>query len=288
MRVALIGANGQLGGELQGELRKDKYEVASLTHQDIEIVHLNQARSVLAKHQPDYVINTAAFHDVGKCELLSQKAFAVNAVGVRNLAQICAEFHIPLVHVSTDYVFDGRKNTPYTESDLACPLNVYGLSKLAGEFLIRATLEKYFIVRTAGLYGRFLCRAKKTGNFVDLMLKLAQKGEEIRVVNDVFSSPTYTKDLAHQVVQLMGTEHYGLYHVVNGGGCSWFEFAEAIFNLTGKKANLVPISAETIAQDFKRPAYSVLANDRLQQLGMDYMPSCPYALAAYLEEKGVI
>jgi len=285
MKVAIIGANGQLGSDLVKALASE--EVIPLTHDDIEVADQASVHRVLTRHQPQVVINTAAFHNVVACEEQPERAFAVNAIGAWNVARACGPLGASLVHISTDYVFDGQKGNPYTEDDLPRPLNVYGVSKLAGEHLIRYSLKQHFIIRTSGLYGTHPCRAKGGENFVELMLRLARERDEVRVVNDEVLTPTYTWDLARQIALLIHTQHYGLYHVTSGGQCSWYEFARAIFELTGTRVNLQPTTAEEFPRPVKRPAYSVLENRALRELGLDRMRPWQEALAAYLETRRV-
>jgi len=262
-----------------------EWRVVPLTHADIEVEDYESVREALGKHRPDCVINTAAFHDVIACEAQPERAFAVNAVGAWNVARVCAELGATLVHLSTDYVFDGGKGRPYVEDDLPRPSNVYGVSKLAGEHLIRYTLAQHFVVRTSGLYGAHPCRAKKGENFVGFMLRLARERGEVRVVTDEVLTPTYTLDLARQVALLAQTEYHGLYHATSGGECSWYEFARAIFDLTGTPVSLQPTTAGEFPRPVKRPAYSVLENRALQELGLDRMRPWREALEAYLKER---
>ncbi|MCC7354843.1 MAG: dTDP-4-dehydrorhamnose reductase, partial [Anaerolineae bacterium] len=205
MRVLLIGAGGQLGSDLVKALAHE--DLVALTHSDIEVCDPASVRVALQTHTPQVVINTAAFHRVDDCEREPERAFAVNVHGARNLALACKEQGCALLHMSTDYVFDGRKGSAYDESDVPCPINAYGISKLAGEFFIRYLLDRYYIVRTSGLYG-VAGSSGKGGNFVELMLRLAREGKEIKVVNDQTLTPTYTVDLAQALAQLIRTERY--------------------------------------------------------------------------------
>lgn len=282
MKWMVIGANGQLGNDLV-EVLSDETVIA-LTHADVEISDFESVDEIVAHHRPEVVINTAAYHKVEECEKSPGKAFGVNAVGASNVARSCSAYGATLVYISTDYVFDGRKGSPYVESDLPMPLNVYGASKLAGEYVIRYTLERHFIVRTSGLYGAHECRAKR-GNFIDLMLRLARGGDEIRVVNDEVLTPTSTFDLSRQIRSLSQTDHYGLYHVTNNGQCSWYDFARAIFDILEMNVNLVPTTSDEFPRPVKRPAYSALQNKALQDLGLDQMRHWRQALRAYLESR---
>jgi dTDP-4-dehydrorhamnose reductase len=285
VRVLVTGAGGQLATDLVRVL--DGQDLVALSHRELEVCDPVQLRSALETVRPDVVINTAAFHRVDDCEAEAERAFAVNTLGVRNLALACAEAKASLLHVSTDYVFDGSKRQPYLEEDTALPINVYGASKLAGELLVRALLDNYYIVRTSGLYGR-AGASGKGGNFVNTMLRLAREKPDIKVVDDQRLSPTYTRDLAEKLAWLIRTEGYGLYHVTNSGGCSWYEFACAIFEQAGLKPRVQPISTEAFGARARRPAYSVLGHGSLEHLGCDDLPHWSDALQRYLAEKHVV
>jgi len=275
----VIGANGQLGTNLVKVLSSEN--VIPLSHKDIEITEERSIRRELETYKPDVVINTAAYHRVRDCEKNDLESFRVNSIGARNLAIACKKSKAILVHISTDYVFDGEKNEPYIESDPPRPLNVYGISKLAGEYYIRYLLPKHFIIRTSGLYGSAKCRAKD-GNFIDLMLRLAKERDEIEVVNDEILTPTYTLDLARKIGDLIQTDYFGLYHITNNGSCSWYEFAKKIFEFSNLKVNLKAVSAERFASEIKRPRYSVLRNYALERIRMDDMRKWDEALEAFL------
>ena len=200
-------------------------EVIPLTHEDIEVADEGSVRKTVAPYEPEVIISTAAYHRVADCERNEIKSFKVNAIGAKNLANVCKEKNAVLVYISTDYVFDGQKGKPYIESDPPRPLNVYGISKLAGEYYIRYIWPKHFIIRTSGLYGSAKCRAKG-GNFIDLMLRLANERDEIQVVDDEVLTPTYTVDLALKIRELIQRDYFGLYHITNNGACSWYGFAQ--------------------------------------------------------------
>lgn len=281
MKILIIGANGQLGSDLVRAITAE--EVIALTHKDVEIRNYGATAKVLDAHRPDLVINTAAYHKVDECEKNVAKSFAVNAFSVRNLALCCWKCNAVLVHMSTDYVFDGRKREPYIETDTPNPINVYGMSKLVGEYFVRSILDKYYIVRTSGLYGAAGSSVKR-GNFVKLMLRLARERDEIRVVNDQILAPTYTVDLAERIKRLIYTECFGLYHITNTGACSWHEFARKIFELCEIQANLIPITTEEFGAAANRPKYSVLGYHSMRNIGMDDLRSWDEALRAYLAE----
>jgi len=280
MKVAIIGANGQLGSDLCGVLADQQVSVLPLTHNDVDVADSAQVERVLGSIGADVVISTAAFHNVEECEKQPARSFAVNAVGPRNLAFACRRANAVLVHFSTDYVFDGAQRHPYTESDLPLPLNIYGVSKLAGEHLLRLTWERCFVVRTCGLYG-LVGSSGKGGNFVETMLKKAREGAPIRVVDDQLLTPTFTADLAETVSRLIQTEAYGLYHISAAGSCSWYHFARKIFELEGLVLNLLPVSTTEFPSSVQRPAYSVLSKQKLGSVGIS-MPAWEDGLRRYL------
>jgi dTDP-4-dehydrorhamnose reductase len=280
MKIALIGANGQLGQDLQHALHP--HDVRAFTRNDFDVTDHARARALLMDLFPDVVLNTTAYHRVDDCETHADMAYAVNALAVLNLIRIANDLNAVLVHVSTDYVFDGTARHPYTESSQPFPLSVYGNSKLAGEFLVRTMTKKYILIRTCGLYGAAGSQGKG-GNFVQTMLSKARRGEPTRVVNDQVVTPTYTVDLANQIAQILPTENFGLFHMTNEGSCTWFEFAQAIFELSGLEADLSPTTSDLYKTPAIRPKYSVLENARLKELGLNQMRHWRDALAAYLK-----
>jgi len=284
MKILIIGANGQLGSDLVRALADQ--ELIPLTHADIEVTDEGQVQAVLAHHKPEIVINTAAFHQVDLCEREVERAFRVNAYAPRLLALACRDQDAALVHISTDYVFggDAARRTPYVESDCPAPINVYGLSKLAGEHFIRSLWPRHFIVRTSGLYG-IAGSSGKGGNFVEGRLRQAREGRAIRMVTDQVLSPTYTPDLAQAIRRLIGTEHYGLYHITNAGHCSWYEFTAKILELAGLPAELAPQTTAESGAAARRPAYSVLENAALKAIGLDDLRPWQEALADYLRAR---
>jgi len=285
MKIALIGANGQLGSDLVKALRP-VHGLIPLTHADVEITDRGSVDAMMQAHRPDLVMNMAAFHKVDACEEQIEPTFAVNTYGVRNLALACRACDAALLHMSSDYVFGGDKTraTPYVETDPPAPINVYGISKLAGEYFIRYLTDRYFILRVTGLYG-VAGSSGKGGNFVELMLRLAKEGKPIRVVDDQRMTPTYTADLARQIAALIETEHYGLYHATNQGSCTWYEFAAEIFRRSGLTPSLGKAKTGDFGERATRPAYSVLENTALQSIGLDQMRPWQESLAAYLAER---
>ncbi len=282
MRYAVLGAAGQLGRDLCPRLGG---EVMALTRDSIDLARPETVRSVLPGLRPDVVINCAAYNFVDRAETEPQVAFAVNAWGVRELARVCAELNCTLVHFSTDHVFglDEQHRTPWTETDAPGPVSVYGLSKLAGEYLARALCPRHLVIRTCGLYG--FGGGGKGSNFVETMLRLAGQGRPLRVVADQICTPSYTGDVAAITVDLLARGKPGLYHVTNSGACSWHEFARAVFELAGVAAEVAAISSHEYGAAARRPAYSVLAPTGLAALGLSPLRPWREGLAAYLQER---
>ncbi len=282
MTTLLIGANGQLGSEVRQVF--NDYDLVPLTHADLELTDRAQVTEIVGKYRPALIINTAAYNRVDECEDYPERAFAVNALAVRDLALAAKAVEAALVHISTDYVFDGRQHRPYREADPPGPLSVYATSKLAGEYFIRAIHERHFVIRTCGLYGLAGSRGKG-GNFVETMLRLAEEGKEIRVVGDQVLTPTSAKELARKVRVLVQTGAYGLYHITNQGECSWFRFAQAIFELSGIRPVLTETTSAAFGARANRPAYSVLDNTNLRSLGLDDLRDWRDALKEYLVDR---
>jgi dTDP-4-dehydrorhamnose reductase len=283
MRYVILGAAGQLGRDLGPRLPG---EVIPLNRQLADLTFPQTLRTALTELHPDVVLNCAAYNFVDRAETEPEAAFAVNGWGVRNLALVCRDLDIMLVHFSTDYVFglDSGRSTPYAEEDLPGPLGVYGLSKLAGEYLVRALVPRHFVIRTCGLYGVW-GSGGKGGNFVETMLRLAQQGKPLRVVADQVCTPSYTIDVATAAAALIQTEEHGLYHLTSAGSCSWYEFARTIFEQAGVKASLSPTTTREYGSPARRPVYSVLANAGCSGVGVPLPRPWQEALAAYLEER---
>jgi dTDP-4-dehydrorhamnose reductase len=283
MKTLLIGADGQLGTDLVKIYPTE--ELIPLTIEDLNVCDYDGVRRIFGRHKPEAVINTAAYHRVDECEEHPDKAMEVNALAVRNLALACKDIDAILVHFSTDYVFDGELSRPYTEEDAPRPLSAYAISKLAGEFYIRYLHEKHFVIRLCGLYGVVGSMEKGT-NFVETMLKLAENGKDISVVSDQTLTPTYTRVLAPVIKALVETHQYGLYHMTSEGGCSWYEFAAAIFELSGLEPKLSPTTSDVYKTPAKRPRYSVLENANLKKIpDVASLPHWRDALKEYLEER---
>lgn len=272
MKILVTGANGMLGQDLCPILEDVG---AFVIETDVDTLDLTQAETVEAAVEdirPDMVIHCAAYTSVDKAEEESEKAELINVKGSENLAKICGKLDIPLVYISTDYVFDGTKNTPYTPEDVPNPQNVYGRTKLLGEEAVKKFCKKYYIVRTSWLYGHH------GKNFVQTMISLAEKGEQIKVVDDQVGCPTWTVELANGILRLL-QKPYGTYHVCGSGSTSWYGFAKEIFEQAGmENVDLKPCSSEESPRPAKRPAYSVMANDNLcrnwQAALHDYLELC--------------
>jgi dTDP-4-dehydrorhamnose reductase len=282
MKIALVGADGQLGVDVAKAFTANGDEVISLTHADIELSDLDSVSNRLKELRPHIVINTAAMHHVENCEKEPQKAFAVNGVGARNLSLISRELDATIMHVSTDYVFDGAKGKPYLEDDAPRPLNVYGNTKLSGEYFVRSASEKHFVLRASAIYGKSPCRAKGGLNFVELMLKLARERGKVRVVDSEFVSPTRTTEIAGQMVALSRSDSYGLYHATAEGSCSWYEFAGEIFRLTNTKVTLEAAGPNEFPAKVPRPLYSVLENQALKKQSLNVFKPWQEGLREYL------
>jgi dTDP-4-dehydrorhamnose reductase len=278
MRVAVLGADGQLGRELLSHLSAPQ----PLRRADCDLARGDTVRHAVERGAFDVLVNCAAYNLVDRAETEPDAAFAVNALGTRHLARACAARGTKLVHFSTDYVF-GRetRGIPFTETDAPAPASAYGVSKLAGEHCALAASPSALVIRSSGLYGAHGVGGKG-GNFVETMLRLAREGKPLRVVNDQRCTPTYTVDLAGATEELVRLGATGLVHVTNGGDCTWFEFAREIFRLAGLAPHLTPITSAEFGAPARRPAYSVLSNARAHGLGVKPLRHWKDALAAYL------
>ena len=280
MKLAVIGANGQLGTDLS-EVFSSEHEVVALNHTDIEITSIDSVRDSLSVIKPAIVLNTAAYHIVPEAEKFPEKAFQINGIGALNLAKVCEELNIHLVHYSTDYVFDGKKQKPYTEDDRPNPLSVYASTKLSGEYFALNYCDHSYVIRVSGIYGKVPCRAKG-GNFITTMIKLAKEKPEVRVVNDEVLTPTPTYWIAKNTAELIKTNAFGLYHMSCQGEVSWYEFAKVIWETLRLETPLYPASVKDFPSVVKRPFYSVLENKNLNKLGINQMPYWKEALKNFL------
>lgn len=283
MKTLFLGSAGQLGRDLAPLLPGD---VVSLTRADADFTAPGSLAAVVKAHAPDAVVNCAAYNFVDKAEAEPDAAFAVNAWAVRELATACGDVGAKVVHVSTDFVFglDANRTHPYAEDDAPGPVNVYGLSKLAGEYVARTLAPKHLVVRTCGLYG-LRGTGGKGGNFVETMLGAAAEGKPLRVVNDQRCTPTASKDAATTIAALMAADADGLFHVTNAGSCTWYEFAAETFRQAGVSADLAPCRTADRTVPARRPTYSVLSTSKLATAGVPALRPWQAALGSYLDER---
>jgi dTDP-4-dehydrorhamnose reductase len=285
MKVAVVGAAGQLGSDTVKAFRAAGDTVFALGHADIEISSLDSVSGALNGLKPDLIVNTAAMHQVERCEQDPQAAFLINAIGSRNLAIVARDLGAKVMHISTDYVFDGSRRQPYREDDLPRPLNTYGNTKLAGEYYVRGTCERHFVLRTSGLYGANPCRGKGGLNFVDLMLKLGKERGKVRVVDSEVVTPTSTHQLAREMVFLGHSDTFGLFHATAEGSCSWFDFAREIFRLASLTVDVERAGPNEFPAKVPRPTYSVLENSALKAAGLNLFGPWQEGLSEYLNAK---
>ena len=282
MKILITGSKGQLGLELVKQLKiKGLYKIIDTDRDELDIVDIDNVNEFILSSKPDVVINCAAHTAVDLCETDIENAYKINAIGPRNLAIACEKVNAKFVQVSTDYVFDGNIDRPYREDDNTCPNSIYGSSKLMGENFTKEFCSRYFIVRSAWLYG-------EGSNFVRTMLKLSETNKEINVVNDQFGSPTSTVDLAKAIIELIHTEHYGTYHGTCEGKCSWYDFAQKIFDIRNIDIKVNPVTSEEYKRAASRPAYSVLDNFMLKLVGLNSFRNWEDALIEYLNEEAFL
>lgn len=286
--ILITGANGQLGRALNAVLKEQldsdtiilntsRREPTAYSPIILDITNPLSVTNIVQDLRPDIIVNCVAHTAVDLCESEKEKAYEMNALGPKNLAVAAHAIDAKFIHISTDYVFDGEKKTPYTEEDETNPQTVYGQTKLEGERLVQNYCEKYFIIRTAWLYGTGM-------NFVNTMLRLAEDHTEVGVVRDQFGTPTSAQELAKAIVFLMNTENYGLYHGTCEGIATWYEFATEIFRLAGKAVKVKSLTTEEYPTPAKRPKYSVLENKKLKELDY-YMKPWKEALQEYMKDK---
>lgn len=276
LRVLVTGGQGQLGRDLVELLTKEGYEAFPVDRDEMDITDFGCCQQVMNTIKPHIVIHAAAYTAVDKAESDRDTAFLINAYGTRNVAVMAQELGAKLVYISTDYVFSGEGTMPRDEFHAVSPINVYGASKLAGEQFVKELHHQYFIVRTSWVYGQY------GNNFVKTMLNLAKQQQEISVVHDQIGCPTYTIDLATTIIDLMQSSKYGTYHVSNLGQCSWYEFATAIFELSGSGATAIPVHTDVFPRPAARPAFSVFDHMALRLNGFTAPRPWREALAAFL------
>ena len=279
-KVLITGCNGQLGRALNKLLSGQNIEIINTDVDTLDICDAAQVSELVKREQPDTIINCAAHTAVDKCETDQENAARINALGPRNLAAAAKETGAQIVQVSTDSVLDGNAKKPYVETDTPCPQSVYGSTKLDGEKAVMELTDKYYIVRTAWLYG-------EGNNFVKTMLRLAKERDTITVVNDQFGSPTSAMELGRMILHIVDSGDYGIYHATCEGITNWHDFAKTIFALAKSDVNLIPVTtAEYPASVAKRPAYSVLENAKLNSKGSYRMKQWEDALEEYMTDMG--
>jgi dTDP-4-dehydrorhamnose reductase len=280
-RVLITGGNGQLGSDLAEQL-SGRAQVTAVSHAELDIADDDAVARALEQSGADTVFNCAAYHNVDLCETEEEMSFRINGVAVKRMAQRCSEAGARLVHFSTNYVFDGRREEPYGEDDLPSPRSVYAISKLAGEHMALAYGDGAMVVRGAGLYGLH-GSGQKGGNFVTRMLERARDGQQIRMVGDQHLQPTFTRDLATAVIEAVERDAVGVVHLTASGACSWLEFTEAIYAIAGLD---VPIESVTTSGPVDRPLNGVLARPRADELGLTPLRDWRDALEDYMQRAG--
>ena len=281
MKIVLLGSNGQLGADIVRASRQyPQITITALTRKNVDISHLEQITSVLSAQQFDVLINCTAYNDTRGAETDAQGAMLINAQAVARMAQVCEDKQAKFVHISTDYVFDGTKGSVYVETDTPAPLNVYGASKYLGETLARMHCSQAYIIRTASLFGG----DRGTKNFVNSIIKLSKQQEIIEVVDDVMVSPTYTYHLAQAILQLLALQADGaIYHLVNSGESSWYEFAVAVVEHLKLQVSVNQVASSAVFDNITRPKFSCLDNTKaLVILGDQCLPSWQDGLVEYL------
>jgi dTDP-4-dehydrorhamnose reductase len=264
MKILVTGAKGQLGNKLNEILGKN-HQLILTDSDNMDITDINMVRRVIIEEKPDYIIHGAAYTKVDKAEEEIDLCRKINSIGTKNIATVAKEFDVKLIYISTDFVFDGLKKTPYTELDKPNPLSVYGLTKYEGEEYIREICTKYYIIRVAWLFGELPIGGAGT-NFVEIMLRLAKERPGLSVVNDQIGSPTYTGDLVETISKIIiSSPEFGTYHFSGDGDCSWYDFAREIFKQTNTKIDLIPITSAEYPQKAKRPPYSYLDKSKIEK-----------------------
>ncbi len=274
----ILGATGLLGSDIVKECGSD-FEVVSAGSADADITDQEAIYNYVKAHKPDVVINSAALTDVDKCEENPDMAYRINAMGPKNVAMACRDFNAKLIHLSTDYVFDGKKGEPYTEFDTVNPISVYGKSKVAGEQFVQAAMNKFMIIRTAWIFG------PKRRHFVDYVIDAINKGEEIIAVKDMVSSPTLSQDLAETIKKLIPMNQLGIFHIANKGYCSRVEMVEEIMKIMRKQTRVQVLSQSQWKRPAARPHFSALKNYHLSLINEDVMAGWRDALKRYIKYK---
>lgn len=278
MKVLVTGVKGQLGYDVVNELTRRGHIAIGTDIEEMDITDKESVSNVIKGSAPDAVIHCAAYTAVDAAEDNVDLCRKINAEGTQNIANVCKELDIKMIYISTDYVFDGEGERPWEPDDERTPLNVYGQTKYEGELAVQNTLDKYFIVRIAWVFG------VNGKNFIKTMLNLGKTRDSLTVVNDQFGSPTYTFDLARLLVDMVETDKYGIYHATNEGICTWYEFACEIFRQTGLNVKVSPVLASEYPAKAKRPSNSRMSKEKLTANGFEKLPSWQDALSRYLKE----
>lgn len=278
MKVLVTGVKGQLGYDVVNELKKRNLEAVGVDIEEMDITVEESVNRVISDVSPDAVIHCAAYTAVDAAEDNEELCRCVNAQGTANIANMCKKLDIPMVYISTDYVFDGQGERPWEPEDDRHPLSVYGQTKYEGELAVQNTLTKYFIVRIAWVFG------VNGGNFIKAMLNKSKTTDHVSVVNDQYGSPTYTYDLARLLVDMVQTDKYGIYHATNEGICNWYEFACEIFRQAGIAMKVEPVGSDQYPSKAKRPSNSRMSKEKLTENGFERLPSWQDALNRYLKE----
>ena len=279
MRFLITGVKGQLGYDLNRELLKRGHEVVGVDIEEMDITDYEACDRVITEARVDGVFHCAAYTAVDASEDHEDLCMKINVEGTENIARVCEKLDIRMMYISTDYVFNGQGERPWEPDDLREPINTYGKSKYLGEVAVTDYVEKFFIVRISWVFG---INGK---NFVGTMLNLAKDHDTLRIVSDQIGSPTYTYDLSRLLVDMMETDKYGFYHATNEGLCTWYEFAEAIFEKAGIKMNLIPVTTEEYSAKATRPKNSRMNKDKLDEMGFERLPSWQDALERFLAER---
>jgi len=287
VRAIVLGSGGQLGVELTQELRHRGHSVVTATRSQLDITVKAAVEAMVRRHQPDWVLNAAAYNQVDLAEREPEKAMRINGLAVRDIARVCQKVGAGLLHYSTDHVFDGNREEPYTESDPPAPLSAYAISKLAGEHFARAYCEKHLIVRVAGVFGP-AGRYTNRSNFPELVLRKAANGEPLRVVEDFFATPTYAVPLAARSLDLIDRGADGVYHIGGGETISWYEYARKIAQAARIEADISPTNHREFVTPARRPRSSSLSNAKIEALGLEPMPSLTDALADYMQKRETV
>ena len=278
MRVLVTGVKGQLGYDVVKECQKRGIEAIGVDIEEMDITDPEAVQKVIPEAQPDAVIHCAAYTAVDAAEDNVSLCMRINAAGTEHIADVCKRMDIPMMYISTDYVFDGEGTRPWEPGDKRNPLNIYGHSKSEGEIAVERRMKKFFIVRIAWVFG------KNGKNFIKTMLRLGKERGAVSVVDDQIGSPTYTYDLARLLVDMILTDKYGIYHATNEGLCSWYEFACEIFKQAGLDVKVTPVSSEAFPAKAKRPHNSRMSKEKLTEMGFERMPAWQDAVGRYLKE----